>query len=82
MYTTLDISSDRGVLAAEQAPAITFRKTPSEKSASAANDLIRTRRSLWHFTEILQGFAGVFAVIYLIGAVAFGVALLYYTFRH
>jgi hypothetical protein len=82
MYTTLDIISHRGELAAEEAPAVTFRKTPSEKSVSAANDLIRTRRSLWQFTEILQGFAGVFAVIYLLGVVAFGVALLYYTFSH
>jgi hypothetical protein len=82
MYTTLDTTSDRGVLAAEEAPAITFRKAPSEKSVSATKDLIRTRPSLWHFTEILQGFTGVFAVIYLLGAVAFGVALLYYTFCH
>ena len=82
MYTTLNISSDRGMLAAEEAPAITFRETKSEKSVSAPNDLIRTRPSLWHATEILQGFAGVFAVIYLLGAVALGVALLYYTFCH
>ena len=83
MYTTLNMSSDRGVLAAEEVPAITFRETKSEeKSVSAANDLIRTRPSFWHATEILQGFAGVFAVIYLLGAVALGVALLYYTFCH
>ena len=82
MYTTLDITSDREVLAAEEASAITSRKTPSEKSESAENDLIRTRPSLWHATEILLGFAGVFAVIYLLGAAAFGVALLYYTFCH
>ena len=82
MYTTLNMSSDRGVLAAEEVPAITFTETKSEKSVSAANDLIRTRPSLWHATEILQGVGGVFAVIYLFGAVAFGVALLYFTFSH
>ena len=82
MYTTLNISSDRGVSATEEVPAITFREAKSEKSVSAANDLIRTRPSFWHATEILQGFAGVFAVIYLLGAVAFAAALLYFTFSH
>ncbi len=30
--------------------------------------------------EMLEGFAGVLAVLYLLGAVVFGVALLFYTF--
>ena len=80
MYTMLNISPASEVLAADEAPAITSRKKKSEKSVSGARNLIRIRPTLWQATEMLQSIAGVFAVLYLIGAVALGVALLFYTF--
>jgi len=38
------------------------------------------RPSLWDAADILPVFAGFLAVLYLAGAVALGVALLFYTF--
>jgi hypothetical protein len=80
MHTNLNISSAIGVLTADEAPAITSGKAISEKSVSVARNLIRIRPTLWHATEMLQGFAVAFAVLYSFGAVALGVALLFYTF--
>jgi len=77
---TLTISSASGVFAADEVPAIIFEKTKSEKSLQGAINSTRIRRALWDAAEIVQGFAGFFAVLYLLGAVAFGVALLFYTF--
>jgi hypothetical protein len=39
-----------------------------------------SRRVLPHAAEMLERLAGVLAVLYLLGAVVFGVALLFYTF--
>ena len=77
---TLTISSASGVLAADEVPAIAFEKTKSERSLRGAINLTRIRQALWDAAEIVQGFAGFFAVLYLLGAVALGVALLFYTF--
>ena len=77
---TLTISSASGVLAADEVPAIIFEKPKSEKSLKGAINLTRIRQALWDSAEIFQGFAGFFAALYLVGAVAFGVALLFYTF--
>jgi uncharacterized protein involved in response to NO len=38
------------------------------------------RLPLWHAAEMLEGFAGVVMVLYMLGVVAFGVDLLFYTF--
>ena len=77
---TLTISSASGVLAADEVPAIIFEKAKSEKSLQGALNSTRIRQALWDAAEIVQGFAGFFVVLYLVGAVAFGVALLFYTF--
>ena len=77
---TLTISSASGVLAANEVPAIVFEKAKSEKSLQGAINSTRIRQALWDAAEIVQGFTGFFAVLYLLGAVAFGVALLFYTF--
>ena len=77
---TLTISSASGVLAANEVPAIVFEKAKSEKSLQVAINSTRIRQALWDAAEIVQGFAGFFAVLYLLGALAFGVALLFYTF--
>ena len=80
MYTNLNIGSASGVLTADEAPAITSGKAISEKNGSVARNLIRIRPALWHATEMIEGFAVAFVVLYSFGAVALGVALLFYTF--
>jgi hypothetical protein len=77
---TLTMSSVSGVLAADEVPAIIFERTKCEKSLQGAKNLTRVRQALWGAAGIFQGFAWIFAVLYLVGAVAFGVALLFYTF--
>jgi hypothetical protein len=80
MNKMLVIRSASGVLAPDEAPAITDETTKSEKSLKrGATNFIRMSPSLWRATELLE-FAGVFALLYLIRAIAFGVALLFYTF--
>jgi hypothetical protein len=82
MNAVLIIRSASEVLAPDEAPAITHETPKSEKSLKrGAKNFIRMSSSLWHATEMLEWFAGVFAVLYLIGAVALGVALLFYTFN-
>jgi hypothetical protein len=69
-----------GVLAVDEAPTITSGATKTEKSVTGATNFIQIRPPLWHAVEMLEGFAGIVAVLYMLGAVAFGVALLFYTF--
>ena len=77
---TLTTSSASGVLAADKLPEIVFETTKSEKSLKGGINFTRMRPSLWDAAEMLQAFAGFIAVLYLLGAVALGVALLFYTF--
>ena len=77
---TSTASSSSGVLAADDARAIISRTTKYATSLKDNIIFIRLRLSLWDTTEILIGFAGIIAVLYLVGAVALGLALLYYTF--
>ena len=79
-HVTLTISSATGVLAADEVPAIVFERTKSEKSLKGAINFTGMRQALWDAAENFQAFAGLFAVLYLVGALAFGVALLFYTF--
>ena len=58
----------------------TLVEQPMSNRIEGATKLIRMRSSLWQAAEMLEGFAGVLAVLYLLGAVVFGVALLFYTF--
>jgi len=77
---TLTISPASGVLAADEVPAIISGPTKSEKRFNGAINFTPMRPSLWDAADILQVFAGFLAVLYLAGAVALGVALLFYTF--
>jgi uncharacterized protein involved in response to NO len=52
----------------------------TEKSVTGATNFIQILPPLWHAVEMPEGFAGIVAVLYMLGAVAFGVALLFYTF--
>jgi hypothetical protein len=81
MNAMLNVSSAGGVLAQDEAPAITHETRKSEKSLTrGATNVVRMWPSDWHIAERLEWFAGVFALLYLLCAVAFGVALLLYTF--
>ena len=79
-FFPLDTNDLSGVLAPDEAAAINSGTTKSEENARRALDLIWVRRSLHHAAPMLRGVAGAFAVFYLLGAVAFGGALLFYTF--
>lgn len=76
----LTVSSASGVLAADEVPTISPGPTKSEESFKGAIIFTRMRPSLWDAADILQVFAGSLAVLYLAGAAALGLALLYYTF--
>jgi hypothetical protein len=80
MNSTLAMGSAGGVLAAKEAPAISSGSTKPEKSAESSIHFTRIRPSLWDAGEIAQICGGLIAVLYLLGAVALGVALLFYTF--
>jgi hypothetical protein len=78
----LTISSTSGVLAEDEVPPIIIGTTKSQKNAKGEISFTRNQISLWDATEILLGFAGFIAVLYLAGAAALGLTLLYYTFTH
>jgi hypothetical protein len=77
---TSTISSRSGVPAADEVPSIITGTTKSQKNVKSEISFTRMPISLWDATEILLGFAGFMAVLYLAGAAALGLALLYYTF--
>ena len=79
MNTILSIDSANGAVAANQAPAITSAFIKAEQSAT--EPISGWKESWLRFAPvILQGFAAVFAVLYLFGVCALGAALLFYTF--
>jgi hypothetical protein len=77
---TSTIGSTSGVLAADEVPSIITGTTKSQKNVKGEISFTRIQISLWDATETLLGFAGFIAVLYLAGAAALGLALLYYTF--
>ena len=79
MNTTLSIDATSGAAVVNQAPTITSAITKAEQSATEAT-FTWMRPSLRLAAAIPQGVAWVFAVLYLLGVAAFGVALLFYTF--
>ena len=80
MNAILNIGSAGGVLAPDEAAAINSGTTKSEENVRGGLNLIWVRLSLQHAAAMLRGVAGALAVFYLLGAVAFGGALLFYTF--
>jgi|HubBroStandDraft_6_1064221.scaffolds.fasta_scaffold1753110_2 hypothetical protein len=81
MNAMLNISSASGVLTPDEVPAITSGTINSETKLTGALKLIRMRPWLSYAAALLQGVAGALAVLYLLGAIALGVALLFYTFN-
>jgi LrgA family len=81
MNSTLMKRSSREMLAADKALTITSESTKSEKSLTSAISLIWVQPALRHAAETLQGLAGILlAVLYSLGAIGLGAALLFYTF--
>ena len=80
MNSALAMGSASGVSAAKEAPAVSPGSTKPERSAESSIPFTRIRLSLWDAGEIAQMCAGLIAALYLLGAVALGVALLFYTF--
>ena len=76
----LTMSSASGVLAADEVPAISSQSTKSEKTLKGTINFTRIRPSLWDAADILQEIVGFTAVLYLVGVIALGVVLLFYTF--
>jgi hypothetical protein len=79
MNTTLRIDTASGAGAANQAPKITSAIIKAEQSTKdAISSLIGS--SVWLAPVILKGFAGVLAVLYILGLCALAAGLLFYTF--
>jgi len=79
MNTTLRIDAASGAEAANRAPTITSAIIKAERSTTEAiSSLIGSSVRL--APVILEGFAGVLAVLYLFGMCAFAAVLLFYTF--
>jgi hypothetical protein len=79
MNTTLRIDSAAGTESANQAPTVTSATIKAEQSTTEAiSNWVQASARL--APVILEGFAGVFAVQYLLGVCAFAAALLFYTF--
>jgi hypothetical protein len=79
MNGMLDINSSSRVLTPDETPAASSGEVTSERKVIDALKLIPIRSSLSYAGALLQGVAGVFALLYLLGAVALGAALLFYT---
>ena len=80
MTPSLNIISARCLLAVGQ-PKTLAAKQKELKSAAVTKPAIHSRRSVWHVTALLETFAGVFVVAYLLAAIALAAALLFYTFN-
>jgi hypothetical protein len=77
----LNISSGSGVFAPAEAPAITSGTARCNSGVTGRQESISMQLWLSYAAALLQGIVGVFAVLYLLGAVAIGVAVLFYTLR-
>src|SRR5262245_52051217 len=64
----------------DEVRALASRRTKSAKSVSAAMHFILVRPWLRYVSAVASGFVVALAVFYSLGVVAFGVALLFYTF--
>ena len=79
MNTTLRIDAASGADAGNQAPTITSAMIEAEQSTTEAiSSWVQSLARL--APAILQGFAGLLAMPYLLGACALAAGLLFYTF--
>jgi len=79
MNTTLRIGAASEEQIANQAPTITSAIIKAEQSTTEAISRLKGS-SIRLAPTILEGFAGVLAVLYMLGLCALAAALLFYTF--
>jgi hypothetical protein len=79
MNTTLRIDAASEAQIANQAPTIASAIIKAEQTTTEAISRLE-ESSIRLAPTILEGFAGVLAVLYLLGACALAAALLFYTF--
>jgi hypothetical protein len=79
MNGMLDINSPNRVLTPDETPAVSSGEITFERKVIDEPKLISVQSWLSYAGTLLQGVAAVFALLYLLGAVAFGAALLFYT---
>ena len=79
MNGMLDLNSSSRVLTPDETSAASCGEITSERKVSDALKLIPIRPLLSYTDALLQGVAALFALLYLLGAVALGAALLFYT---
>ena len=82
MNTTLNVDSAGRVLAPDEGSWTTILRTESESSltGSGAPRVTRAQPWLWYVRALLHVIAGVFAILYALGAPALVIVLLVYMF--
>src|SRR5690348_7788853 len=77
MNAIVNLRSVGGVLTSGEAPVITSGTISPERKVSGALKPIGMRACFSYAAALLQGVALLFVLLYLFGAVAFGVALMF-----
>ena len=80
MNTTLNVDSAGRVLAPDEGSWTTILRTESERSLTGAPRAVRAQPWLWYVRALLHVIAGVFAILYALGAPTLGIVLLVYMF--
>ena len=80
MNTTLNIDSAGRVLAPDKGPWTTIERTESERGLTDAQRVGRAQPWLWYVRALLHVIAGVFAILYALGAPTLVILLLVYMF--
>jgi hypothetical protein len=80
MNTTLKLDSSGRVLAPDEASWTTISKTESERSLTGVTRVARGQPWLWYVRAVLHVIAGVFAILYALGAPTLVIVPLVYMF--
>ena len=83
MNSTLTIGSLSETLVSDDEQTFSSaQETTFEKEAAPTRDAIHLRRSSFRIEELFEGILAILTGAYLLGAVAFGAMLLFYTLHH
>jgi hypothetical protein len=80
MMPKLNLSSAGNAFAVDALPVIVAAQNENEKHVNGAKTFLRLKPLARLATGLFEGLAGVFAVFYLLAAVALSGALLFFTF--
>ena len=81
MTTRLNTSSAGSALALDVVPVLDALQNQYEEELNGTKNIPWFEPLARHIPKLLEGLAGLFALVYLFGAIALGAALLFYTFR-